>query len=59
MFRNILEKTDWLIYIAIISLVVFFVIYLIIVLKTIFLKKSFIKEMGELPLESNNKEEPI
>lgn len=56
MFKEILNNNQYLHWIADISLVFFFLFFVMIVIMVIFMNKSYLNYMSNLPLENNNLE---
>lgn len=55
MFKDLLKNVESLEWIRDVSLILFFILFLMIVIWVFFLDKKFINYMSELPLEKDNK----
>jgi hypothetical protein len=54
MFRSVLESIDGVNIYPVISLVIFFIFFVVILFRTFKIDKNFIKRMSELPLEKED-----
>ena len=57
MFRHYFEQINGIEIFPVISLLLFIAVFIFIIIRVIFLKKSYVNKMRDLPLESNNKED--
>ena len=57
MFSHYFEQISGIEIFPIISLLLFFAVFIFMIIRVIYLKKSYVNKMRELPLESNNKED--
>ncbi|NCS88395.1 MAG: cytochrome C oxidase Cbb3 [Ignavibacteria bacterium CG2_30_36_16] len=54
MYKSVLESIEGVDIYPAISLVIFFVLFVVLLIKTFKLDENFIKQMSELPLEKEN-----
>jgi Na+-transporting NADH:ubiquinone oxidoreductase subunit NqrF len=54
MFKHYFELINGVEIFPIISLIMFFTVFVYVLIRVAFLKKSYISKMRDLPLESNN-----
>ena len=57
MFSHYFEQINGIEIFPVISLLLFIAVFIFIIIRVIFLKKSYVNKMRDLPLESNNKED--
>ena len=57
MFSHYFEQINGIEIYPIISLLLFIAVFIFMIIRVIFLNKSYVNKMRELPLESNNKED--
>ncbi len=57
MFSHYFEQISGIEIFPIISLLLFFAVFIFMIIRVIYLKKSYVNKMSSLPLESNNKED--
>lgn len=57
MFKHYFEQIDGVEIFPIIALLIFFALFVYILIRVAFLRKSYIDRMRDLPLESNKKED--
>jgi hypothetical protein len=57
MFKHYFEQIDGIEIFPIIALLIFFALFVYILIRVAFLRKSYINRMRNLPLESNKKED--
>jgi cytochrome c oxidase cbb3-type subunit IV len=57
MFTHYFEQINGIEIYPIVSMLLFIAVFIFIIIRVIFLNKSYVNKMRELPLESNNKED--
>jgi len=57
MFNHYFEQINGIEIFPVLSLLLFIAVFIFIIIRVIFLKKSYVNKMRDLPLESNNKED--
>ncbi len=57
MFSHYFEQINGIEIFPIISMLLFIAVFIFVIIRVIFLKKSYVNKMRALPLESNNKED--
>jgi cytochrome c oxidase cbb3-type subunit IV len=57
MFNHYFEQINGIEIFPVVSMLLFIAVFVFMIIRVIFLNKSYVNKMRELPLESNNKED--